>query len=203
MKLKTIPYEHYETNLPKSGQHIVGQIRDENIIVYQAFNKQIANFAVGNQAFGGSAYSFNRMSWIKPNFLWMMYRAGWAKKDNQERILAIEFSLKNFQALLKQAVHSSFTAEIYGTEQNWKQALGASEVRLQWDPDHDPYGNKLTRRAMQLGLRGETLKCFATDWIISIEDITDFVLEQGDLLKSGRLRELQVAEEQVVEFSKQ
>jgi len=25
----------------------------------------------------------NRMTWIKPNFLWMMYRSGWASKKNQ------------------------------------------------------------------------------------------------------------------------
>ncbi|MFM7854759.1 MAG: DUF4291 family protein [Flammeovirgaceae bacterium] len=27
--------------------------------------------------------SLNRMTWMKPNFLWMMYRSGWATKHNQ------------------------------------------------------------------------------------------------------------------------
>jgi hypothetical protein len=130
----------------------------------------------------------------------MMYRAGWAKKENQQRILAIEISLTNFQKLMKQAVHSSFISEVYDTEQNWKTALAVSDVRLQWDPDHDPKGNKLARRAVQLGLKGETLKRFATDWIVSIEDITDFVLEQGSLLENGRLNQLQVVQEQVIEL---
>ena len=35
--------------------------------------------------------------------------------------------------------------------------MAASEVRLQWDPDHDPHGRPLARRALQLGLRGEAL----------------------------------------------
>ena len=76
MNLETIHYTHYELGLPQSGQHILGQLRGDNIIVYQAFNPAIANYAVKHQKFGGSAYSFTRMSWIKPNFLWMMYRAG-------------------------------------------------------------------------------------------------------------------------------
>ena len=54
------------------------------VVVYQAFNPEIAQYAVQNQHFGGPAYNFNRMSWIKTNFLWMMYRSGWATKKNQE-----------------------------------------------------------------------------------------------------------------------
>lgn len=34
-----------------------------------------------------------RMTWIKPSFLWMMYRAGWGFKDKgQRRVLAIDIS---------------------------------------------------------------------------------------------------------------
>jgi hypothetical protein len=53
-----------------------------------------------------------------------------------------------------------------------------SDVRLQWDPDHSPTGGKLDRKAIQLGLRGDTLAAYAKDWIISIEDISAFVCEQ-------------------------
>jgi hypothetical protein len=28
------------------------------------------------------------MDWSKPNFLWMMYRSGWATKERRERIVA-------------------------------------------------------------------------------------------------------------------
>jgi hypothetical protein len=38
---------------------------------------------------------------------------------------------------------------------------------------------KLGRRAIQLGLGGETLRRFATEWIYFIEDITPFVREQA------------------------
>ncbi|HOY05022.1 MAG TPA: DUF4291 family protein [Saprospiraceae bacterium] len=67
-------------------------MRNNILLVYQAFNPAIAAYAAEHRRFGGPAYSFNRMSWIKPNFLWMMYRAGRAAKPSQERILAIEYS---------------------------------------------------------------------------------------------------------------
>ena len=198
MKLQTIPYAQYEQGLPQSGQHILGQLRGENIIVYQAFNPQIAEYAVKNQKFGGSAYSFSRMSWIKPNFLWMMYRAGWAMKANQERILAIEIPLIQFEIILKEAVYSSFQADIYDNQAAWGKAVAHSEVRLQWDPDHNPSGAKLQRRAIQLGMKGTILKQFATDWIVSIDDITDFVQEQGRFVAQNDWSNLLVFKEQVV-----
>ena len=198
MKLTTIKYKDYKTNVPQEGQHIIGQERGENIIVYQAFNPRIATYAVANQQFGGAHYSFSRMSWIKPNFLWMMYRAGWASKEHQQHILAIEISKVNFLTLLSQAVHSSFKPKIYGTKENWKNEMHKSEtkVRLQWDPDHGPRGGKLDRRAIQLGLKGEILRQFGTEWIVSIEDITPFVKEQKAYMdKHKNLDDLLVIEE--------
>ena len=199
MKLKTIPYPDYERNLPQSGKCILAQLRDENIIVYQAFNPHIADYAVRHQQFGGPHYSFSRMSWIKPNFLWMMYRAGWASKPGQERILAIEIGLDKFEYILSQAVISSYQQDLYETRALWADAVENSEVRLQWDPDHDPYGQKLERRAVQLGMKGQVLKSFATEWIVSIEDITDFVTSQKLFVDANDLANLQVAREQVVQ----
>lgn len=197
MNLKTIPYPQYENKLPQEGYHILAQTRDENIIVYQAFNPRIASYAVAHQQFGGEHYRFSRMSWIKPNFLWMMYRCGWATKEAQKRVLAIEISKEHFNQILSGAVHSSFKKHIYQTEENWKSAMAASSVRLQWDPDHNPYGDKLARRAIQLGLRGDILKQFGTEWIVSIQDITDFVLEQGIKVQANNLEDLMVLEESV------
>ena len=197
-KLKTTPYSLYEGNLPQHGQHIVGQLRGANIIVYQAFNPNISRYAVEFQRFGGSHYSFRRMSWIKPNFLWMMYRAGWASKEHQQKILAIEIPLTHFYEILKEATHSTYKEAIYGSNERWKAAMAKSEVRLQWDPDHNPYGDKLERRAIQLGLKGKFLKRFGTEQVVAIEDITPFVHQQYALLKAGKMDELEVIEEQVI-----
>lgn len=200
MELKTIPYNDYEALVPQSGRHIIGQERGENIIVYQAFNPKTSDFAVTHQRFGGKHYKYTRMSWIKPNFLWMMYRAGWASKEHEQRVLAIEIPKTSFEEVLGEAVHSVFIEEVYGTEAKWKSALADSEVRIQWDPDHDPYGNKLDRRAIQLGLRGSMLRNFGMEWIQSIEDITPFVHEQKAILDTGDLSALQVIEEKKVAF---
>lgn len=198
MNLNTILYTEYEAQVPQEGQYIIGQERGDNVIVYQAFNPKIADYAVTHQKFGGSHYKFSRMSWIKPNFLWMMYRAGWAVKEHQQKILAIEISKANFLLLLKEAVHSSFKANIYDSHEAWKDQLAHSEVRLQWDPDHDPHGAKLARRAIQIGIRGKLLRQFATDWIVSIEDITPFVHEQKALLDARNFGKFQVIKEQKI-----
>ncbi len=36
------------------------------------------------------------MTWIKPSFLWMMYRCGWAAKPGQERVLAVRITHEGF-----------------------------------------------------------------------------------------------------------
>lgn len=69
--------------------HIRAVYDDKTIRIYQAYNNRIADEAIKNGTFG-SSFNRNRMTWIKPSFLWMMYRSGWATKENQERILAIK-----------------------------------------------------------------------------------------------------------------
>lgn len=197
MNLKTILYPDYEKNAPQAGQHILAQQTTDTVFVYQAFNPRISSYAVKQQQFGGEHYSFNRMTWIKPNFLWMMYRCGWAKKENQKMVLAIELLKTHFDEILEEAVHSSFKPEVYESRETWQAAIKQSNVRLQWDPDHNPYGAKLERRAIQLGMRGTIQRQFATEWIISIEDITDFVLEQGQAVEAKQLNRLLVMEEEV------
>lgn len=187
-------YKEQERLWPAEGQHILANYDEESISVYQAYRPAIADYAVHHQRFGGE-FSFTRMSWIKPNFLWMMYRSGWATKEGQERILEIRINRRFFDEILKSAVASSFSASHLNSVDAWKQAIEKSEVRLQWDPDHDPYGKPLKRRAIQLGLRGNTLKSYATTEIKHIRDITDFVLEQRANI--GRIEMLTVPQERI------
>ncbi len=198
MKLQTKLYQDYEKELPQKGNFILGQEIEDSIYVYQAFNHSIANYAMANQAFGGNAYSFERMSWIKPNFLWMMYRAGWAGKENQERILAIKMKKRGFIDLLKNGVYANYQPALYKTQENWKSQLKTSEVRIQWDPDHNPSGAKLERRAVQIGIRGAMLQKFNNEFINEIIDLTDFVKEQHQNFISNK-EEFLVIEEQVID----
>lgn len=179
LKLKTELYLEQTETWPTVGRHVLAQYDDDTIIVYQAFNSNVADYAVKHGQFGGPHYSFSRMSWIKPNFLWMMYRCGWATKENQERVLALRISRAFFDSILEQAVVSSFDPEHFADQVAWKHAIETSNVRLQWDPDHDPAGAKQARRAIQLGLRGDVQRALATTELREVVDMTPFVIEQS------------------------
>lgn len=200
--MRTEAYSEQVRRLPESGRHLIGQIEDDTIVVYQAYNDAIAAYALEHQRFGGPAYSFNRMSWIKPGFLWMMYRSGWGMKENQERILAIHLSMDRFKEILSKAVISAWDKQFYPTQEEWKLAMQESEVRLQWDPDHDPYGNKQLRKAIQLGMKGDVLHEFCTKWIKGIADITGFVKEQNLFVQNKESGKLQVPFEEVIGMEK-
>jgi hypothetical protein len=176
-KLILEPYLRQLTRWPSAGRHILAQHDAQSVIVYQAYRPSIGEYAVSHGEFGGE-WSFQRMSWIKPGFLWMMYRSGWGEKPDQERVLAIRLQRAGFEAILAACVPSSFDKSRWPDEAAWRQALADSEVRLQWDPDHDPAGRPLDRRALQLGLRGETLRRYAREWILAIDDVTALVAEQ-------------------------
>ena len=177
MKLLTEPYLKQVIRWPQTGCHILAQFDRECIVVYQAFSPVIGNFALKHGYFGGE-FKLSRMSWIKTNFLWMMYRSGWGTKAGQEVVLAIWLKRKVFEEILTQAVHSSYVPEIYPSRTQWQLALKHSPVRLQWDPDYNPCQKPMKRRAIQLGLRGRVLSSYAKNWIEQIEDISDLVRQQ-------------------------
>lgn len=179
MKLKVTPYLEQRENWVKQGRVILAQFDSESIIVYQAYRPSIGHFAAKKGYFGGD-FKMSRMTWIKPNFLWMMYRSGWGTKQGQEVILAIRLKRSAFYFLLAQAVHSTYNRELYQSKQEWQKAVARSNVRLQWDPDRSPRGGKLQRRAIQLGLRGDIVAKYAKEWILDIEDISDFVTQQRE-----------------------
>ena len=197
--MTTLELETYATlreTWPKEGKVILAQYDAASIVVYQAFNAVTAEYAVEHQRLGGPRYSLERMSWIKPNFMWMMYRCNWLEADDEQaRVLAIRIDRAFFDELLAQAVASSFRASGMESEAAWKRAVRGSDVRLQWDPDHGPKGGKLARRAVQLGLRGEVLRRFVFEATRSIEDISDLVRAQR--VHRGDPTSLQVPRERV------
>ena len=142
--------------MKKEEERNIYAVFDEKTIkVYQAYNNEIADEALKLGKFG-SKFSLNRMTWIKSSFLWMMYRSGWATKQGQERILAIDLKREGFDEIVKNSVFSSFREVSDLSKEEWKEKLENSEVRCQWDPDRDIYGNPIGRRAIQLGIKGET-----------------------------------------------
>ena len=82
-------------NIP--NRQIRAVYSQNTIRVYQAYNDKIADSALSHQTFQSPPFKLTRMTWIKPSFLWMMYRSGWGKKDvNQSRILAIDITREGF-----------------------------------------------------------------------------------------------------------
>uniref|UniRef100_A0A0B7BML8 DUF4291 domain-containing protein n=1 Tax=Arion vulgaris TaxID=1028688 RepID=A0A0B7BML8_9EUPU len=185
-----VNYTKQASEWPSSGQHILAQFDEKSVVVYQAFKPSIAEFAVKHQRFGGPGYSMERMSWIKTNFMWMMYRCGWAQKVDQERVLAVRITMEGFENILSKA----FTGP---KQKDSKLTAKDVDVRLQWDPDHSPAGGKLVRRAIQLGLKGKALEEYSNKHILNIKDITDFVHEQHKIFQKVGKHALMTPQERV------
>src|ERR1700733_13678146 len=129
----------------------------ETITVYQAYNPAIARSAVDAQAFKSPPFKMERMTWIKPSFLWMMYRSGWASKENQENILAIKITRKGFEWALQNSCISHYESADHTSHEDWKQKLQNASVRIQWDPEKDILLNRLPYRSIQIGLAGNAM----------------------------------------------
>ena len=54
-------------------KEVFAQYNRQCIRVYQAYNSVIAKEAVALQTFGEN-FNINRMTWIKPSFLWLIDR---------------------------------------------------------------------------------------------------------------------------------
>jgi len=193
--LRTEAFSAQAARWPASGRHILAHYDDTTVVVYQAYRPSIGRSTAEAGYFGGGGFSLGRMSWIKPNFLWMMYRCGWATKEGQEVVLAVWIDRAGLDEILGLAVPSSFDKRRYADRAAWSAAVQGSEVRLQWDPDHDPYGKPVDRRAIQLGLRGSILASYARPWIRRVEDITPYVRDQRARLQRGGVAALETPSE--------
>jgi len=156
----------------------------DTIRVYQAYSDVIADEAIKLGTFG-SHFSLNRMTWIKPSFLWMMYRCGWAEKENQERVLAIDIKREAFDKIVKNAIPSTYIDDMDISKEEWQKLVKSSDIRIQWDPEKDIEGQNLSYRSIQLGIRNNAIKKYVNDWIVQIEDITQYVKELNSLRRKG------------------
>ncbi|WP_312993579.1 DUF4291 domain-containing protein [Chryseobacterium flavum] len=171
-------------------EQIIRAVYDnDTITVYQAFNKDIAESAVSNQTFISPPFKKERMTWIKPSFLWMMYRSGWATKENQENILAIKIKRSGFEWALKNSCLSHFDNNIYKSHEDWKEILNSSPVRIQWDPEKDIFLKSLNYRSIQIGLSGIAVEKYIADWIVSIDNITEYCKQIHQLVKEGKINQ--------------
>jgi hypothetical protein len=164
-------------------------VYDEHTIrVYQAYSDEIADAALVRGTFICPPFKMDRMTWIKPSFLWMMYRAGWGYKDaGQRRLLAIDISREGFQWALAHSCPSHPEPSMSG--EDWARLKAASPVRIQWDPERDLHLQPLPHRAIQIGISGEAVSLYVNQWIRKITDITDAAHAICDLVKRNELNQ--------------
>lgn len=161
---------------------------DTTIRVYQAYSDAIADSALRHGRFVSPPFKIERMTWIKPSFLWMMYRAGWGLKDEgQKRILAIDITRQGFEWAL---VHSCPSHSPQGMSMDDYAALKQRcPVRVQWDPERDLHHNPLPHRAIQIGLSKEAVGHYVNEWGHRISEVTSLAHEIYALVQQGRLDE--------------
>ncbi|MFF4703957.1 DUF4291 domain-containing protein [Streptomyces sp. NPDC001288] len=165
---------------------------ESTITVYQAYSPEIGGPAVRDGRFPG-AWKRDRMTWIKPSFLWMMYRCGWGAKAGQETVLAVEISRAGFDWAVRNACLSSYTRGVHPDRATWQRQLKHAPTRVQWDPERDLHLRPLPYRSLQLGLSGEAARRYADEWTLAIRDVTPLAHEihalvgAGDLTSAARL----------------
>ncbi|MFF5160309.1 DUF4291 domain-containing protein [Streptomyces sp. NPDC000348] len=156
------------------------------VTVYQAYRPGIGRAAARHGRFP-SSWSRERMTWIKPSFLWMMYRCGWGTKEGQETVLAVEIGREGFVWALRNACLSHHVPVLHGDAAAWKRKMRQAPARVQWDPERDLRLDPLPYRSLQLGLAGEAAARYADEWIVGIEDVTPLATEIHALVRAGEL----------------
>lgn len=159
---------------------------DTTIRVYQAYSDSIAESALAKGTFVSPPFKMERMTWIKPSFLWMMYRAGWGLKDaGQKRILAIDITREGFDWALAHGCLSHAGRSVGKDE--WEAKKNASPVRIQWDPERDLLLHPLKHRAIQIGLSREAVSLYLNQWIQAITDVTPLAHSIHKLIQDSEL----------------
>jgi hypothetical protein len=154
------------------------------ITVYQAYGPRIALPALAAGRFV-DPFKRERMTWIKPSFLWMMYRCGWATKPGQEHVLAVEISRTGFEWALAHAALSHYERGHHGDRAQWAAQVRERPVRVQWDPERSLGLGPLPYRSLQVGLSGGAVDRYVEEWTVGITDVTGTAYAIRDRLRAG------------------
>ncbi len=160
----------------------------DSIVVYQAYRDAIAEPAIAQGRFV-SPFSFNRMTWIKPSFLWLMHRSNWGSKKGQERTLRVRIRRSGWEQALAMAVLTSPDGPLFGNAARWEKDFEKAHVHVQWDTERSLRGAALEHQSIQVGLGRQIIQTFVDDWILDVEDLTASVATIKRLLKQGKAAE--------------
>ncbi|MGL6075703.1 MAG: DUF4291 domain-containing protein [Fimbriiglobus sp.] len=157
----------------------------ETIAVYQAYSDTIADAALEAGHFV-APFSFHRMTWIKPSFLWLMHRSNWGQKSGQQRVLCVRIRRSGWEQALSLACLTSFVPGIFDNPEEWLEQFASAQVHLQWDPERTLRGAGLPYSSIQVGLSRHVIREYVEDWITGIEDVTPTVRKIYNFLHSGQ-----------------
>lgn len=171
--------------MPDEPRYRVRALHTEGTVtVYQAYTPAIGVPAARDGRFP-SLWKRERMTWIKPSFLWMMYRCGWATKTDQETVLAVEIRRDGFEWALRHACLSHYRRDVHDSREAWRRELRRAPARVQWDPERDLALEPLPYRSLQLGLSGEAAGRYADEWTVGITDVTPLAHRIHALVREG------------------
>jgi hypothetical protein len=169
---------------PMPRRQVRAAYTDDTITVYQAYAPEIAVPAASSGRFG-PPFKRDRMTWIKPSFLWMMYRCGWATKPGQQRVLAVDITRTGFEWALAHACLSHYDRDHHRSHDEWVEQLRTSPVRIQWDPERSLRLGELPHRSLQVGIGGPAVSQYVDEWLVGITDVTATARQVKDLLDTG------------------
>ena len=155
-----------------------------SLVVYQAYNGAIADAAIAANRFV-SPFSTQRMTWVKPSFLWLMHRSNWAQKSNQTRILKVRISRAGWDEALSLGTLTSFEAGVHQSSTAWREEFESSPVHVQWDPERSFRGADLGINSIQVGLGRAVIERFVDEWTLEISDSTPLVRRIHSLITQG------------------
>lgn len=156
----------------------------DSIIVYQAYRKEIGENALKHQQFV-PPFSMNRMTWIKPSFLWMMERSNWGLKKGQEYILGVMIKREAWETALKMAVLTSPESRVYRSGRQWQEKFDKAKIHVQWDPERSIRGKKLNYSSIQVGISRHLIQEYVKDWTVEIIDYRPLVRKIHKLCIQG------------------
>ncbi|MCX4967611.1 DUF4291 domain-containing protein [Streptomyces sp. NBC_00654] len=155
-------------------RQIRAQYDARTIVVYQAYSPAVAVPALRADRFV-APFSFNRMTWIKPSFLWLMHRSNWAQKPGQECVLAVRITREGWEEALSQAVLTTSDPA----------HVARAAVHVQWDPERSLRGAALNHYSIQVGVGRGLIRTFVDDWIVDLTDVTAQARRIAGLVQSG------------------
>jgi hypothetical protein len=173
-----------------SAHEIRADYDQDTIVVYQAFSPVIADAVLAAGRFV-APFSFQRMTWIKPSFLWLMHRSNWAQQSGQQRVLAVRIRRTGWDRALELGLLTAHDPVVFPTAIDWQTRFRRALVHVQWDPERSLRGVALPYSSIQVGLSRHVIREYAERWVVAMEDLTPRVRKIYHLLQSGEARKAQ------------